>query len=146
MSGPITGLPLEQQPADVLVRMCLWAEARGEGPLGMLAVWHVLQNRATQRDSTRGEEVLRPHQFSWTNPADPNYHKALTAYRDSPVTWAIADAVAALSERGLTRDPTNGADHYLNRSALDHQPSWSLPENGWHKTVQIGKHEFGRCV
>ncbi len=38
MTAPAAGLPLDQQPGPVVERMNLWAEARGEGPLGMAAL------------------------------------------------------------------------------------------------------------
>lgn len=143
MTGPSPGLPLEQQPGPVVERMNLWAEARGEGPVGMAAVWRVVEHRAGRRLTRRADEVLRRKQFSWTSEPD-TVRRALLAYRDDPVHWAIADAVCALGEAGLLGDPTNGATHYYNAALA--APAWGRGHPGWVETAVIGRHVFGRAA
>lgn len=143
MTGPSPGIPLEQQPSAALERMNIYAEARGEGVVGMAGVWHVVNRRSAQRDTSRAEEVLRAKQFSWTMDA-ACIKRALTAYRDDPVSWAIVDAVCALGEAGLLADPTFGADHYYNPATVS--PAWGRGSAGWHETAVIGRHVFGRCA
>lgn len=143
MTGPSPGIPLEQQPGPVIERCNLWAEARGEGPLGMAAVWHVVENRSGKRFTRRADEVMRRLQFSWT--ADPDtVHRALLAYRDDPVSWAAADTVATLCEAGLVADPTRGATHYYAPALAD--PPWGRRHPGWQETATIGGHVFGRAA
>ena len=145
MTGPSPGIPLEQQPGPVVERMNLYAEARGEGPLGMVGVWWVVEHRAGKHMTRRADEVLRHAQFSWT--ADPQAtRKALNAHRDDPINWAVCDTICTLCELGVVSDPTGNATHYLNRDACHPEPSWSQPENGWVQTWRHGKHEFGRAA
>ena len=139
--GPDPGIPLEQQPAPAIERMNLYAEARGEGPLGMLAVWHVVANRAARRDTTRAEEIMRPLQFSWTRPSDPNYRAALNGYKADPVLWGICDAICSLAEAGYTIDPTGGALNYY--APLLCSPAWGRGHEKWRETAVIGRHVFG---
>lgn len=141
MNRPVDGLPIEAQPESLIVRMCLWAEARGEPPLGMLGVWWVLRNRAVTRVTSMKEEVLRRKQFSSFNPDDPNRPKLLTAFRDDPQGWFAADATAAIAELGHTVDPTNGSTSYYNPAVC--QPAWGRGHPGWQEHITIGHHVFG---
>jgi N-acetylmuramoyl-L-alanine amidase len=141
VTRPLDGAAIEEQPEPIVVRMCLWAEARGEGPEGMLAVWWVIRNRSVTRVRSMKEEVLRPKQFSSFNPDDPNRAKLLTAYLDDRAGWSTADAVATLAEKGRTLDPTTGATSYYNPSIC--QPAWGRGHPGWHEHTTIGNHTFG---
>jgi N-acetylmuramoyl-L-alanine amidase len=121
--------------------MCLWAEARGEGPRGMLAVWWVLRNRAVRLTDSMKEEVLRPRQFSSFNADDPNRPLLLVACNTDPASWGAVDAVATLAEREDTLDPTNGATHYYNPAVCS--PAWGRGSPGWKEHIVIGRHVFG---
>lgn len=60
----------------------MWAEARGHGREGMLAVGNVIKNRAEDIKNSRlfGQGIigvaLKPKQFSCWNPGDPNLERA----------------------------------------------------------------------
>lgn len=139
--NPVPGLPLEQQPDTVLLRMCLWAEARGEPVDGQLAVGHVIQNRALAQSKTLGKIILARKQFSWTNDGDPNRDQVLDAWKKDPGGWLRADVLAFLLEHGLTIDPSHGATHYYNPHVS--QPAWGRGHDGWRELAVIGRHVFG---
>lgn len=143
MTGPVPGLPLEQQPGPVISRLNLYAEAQGEGAVGMVGVWWVVEHRAAKRMTRRQDEVLRPAQFSWTADAKAT-RRAICAHRDDPVVWAVCDTVATLCEAGLVADPTKGATHYY-AFGLCH-PAWGEGHPGWVETWRHGGHVFGRAA
>src|SRR3989304_10607031 len=125
---PIPGKPIEQQPQEVILRCLMWGEARGEGPVGMLAVAHVILNRKQRKPSRPLMEImLQAWQFSCFNEQDPNRDRLLVAHIEEPQAWARGEAVATLIEGGWTRDPTNGATHYVVNSL------WRQDKPGaWH--------------
>ncbi len=139
---PVPGLTIEQQPDNVLLRMCLWAEARGEPLLGILAVAWVIGNRARRRRKTLAYIILEPKQFSWTNADDPNRLKVLDAWRTDPDGWGRVDIVAHLYEDGATTDPTGAALNYY-RPINGNHPAWGRGHQGWREHVTIGNHIFG---
>lgn len=141
---PVPGLPLEQQPDDVLLRMCLWAEARGEPLDGLLAVAHVILNRASRSNLTVGKVILKPLQFSWTMETDPNRVKVMDAWEQDHDGWLKADVIAWLAGHGLTVDPTKGSTHYYNPATAS--PKWGRGYSGWDERAQIGRHIFGRAA
>ena len=150
---PVPGLTIEQQAAEMLLPMCLWGEARGEGPVGMLGVAHVIVNRAYGAKAALPEDfvanqgfklkavILKPLQFSCFNPADPNRHKLLHPETE-PVSWGLALAVSQLVLQGATCDPTHGAVNYLTKSlyASDQAPKWARQ---MRVTAEHGNHIFG---
>lgn len=123
---------------DILAR-AIWAEARGEGPAGMLAVANVIMNRVADRrwpNTVRGV-ILQPLQFSAFNDGDPNKALALAADNSTPLfPEALAIARAALN--GEVADLTFGANHYFNPSV---QPDWA---QYMERVAAIGRHEFYR--
>lgn len=144
MKRPVPGLTIEQQPEAVLLRMAVWAEARGEPIVGQLAVAWVIVNRARSRGTSESAEILKPLQFSSFNPLDPNRAMMLTAHLRQEVSWAVADAVCEMLESGHTIDPTSGADHYYAHKQV--QPSWGRGNPRWIETAVIGAHVFGRTT
>jgi len=145
MIRPIPGLTLDAQPEGIILRMLCWGEARGESPLGKLAVLWVVHNRAMKTDSTLKAEALRPLQFSCFNANDPNRGKMLKAWEDDPVGWAVCDAVASLYEARQTTDPTDQATHYYV-AKMKNPPAWGRGHAGWQETVEIQSHVFGRAA
>jgi len=141
---PAPGVPIEHQPEGVILRMCLWAEARGEGALGQLAVLWVIYNRALKNNASMKHEVLRPLQFSSFNSNDPNRAKLMTAYSDDPAGWAAAEAVCVLFDSKATVDVTLGATHYYNPSVV--QPKWGEGHPEWEHCITIGRHSFGKAA
>lgn len=142
MLRPIPGIPLEQQPSNVLARMLVYGEARGESVIGQLAVLAVAMNRAARKGVTLKDVILKPFAFSSFNHDDPNRDKLLSAYVSDPLTWAAIDALCSLYETGTIPDPSRGADHYYRD---DLQPPWGRGNSAWRDTVVIGHHIFGSC-
>src|SRR6266403_6173819 len=99
-----------------LLTACIWAEARGEPLLGKVAVCNVVQNRMAH-GKTEHDVILAPRQFSWTDPADPNYHAVLECVAPGATPgapWETAALIARLGLAGCLQDVTGGATHYLN--------------------------------
>lgn len=141
----VPGLAIEKQNPDVLFRLCLWAEARGESVEGKLAVANVILNRAKARRWPIEKVIL----YSWKgtfhftsfDPRDPNYFKLQQAHALSPLAYGECDAVAGLALKGLTDDNTMGATHYYNPAVVT--PSWGLGHPTWQDRGMIGNHRFG---
>jgi cell wall hydrolase len=142
MIRPAPGLSIEQQPESIVARMLAYGEARGEGGVGILAVLHVVLNRALRLDTTLKHEALRKRQFSCFNDEDPNRNNLLTADIRSPNAWAAVDAVCSIFEAGFTTDPTHGATHYYVEH-MENPPAWGRGHAEWKETVVIGAHVFG---
>jgi N-acetylmuramoyl-L-alanine amidase len=121
-----------------------WMEARGEPYLGKLAVAYTTANRAKDPQWPEGitDVIWQGYQFSWTNPADPNRMKLDDIDMDDPVFGECLKA-ATDAYYGLAPDPSRGATHYLNKTAVLNE-SGKLP--GWWanltELVVIGKHAF----
>lgn len=141
---------------DTLARTA-WAEARGEGARGMLAVCAVAANRvaAAKRyrakwgtphilygDGTFKNACRRRFQFSCWNPNDKNL-PALQAVTDADPQFRLALAIAREAIEDVLADPTGGATHYLTRAAFERAPA-----GHWCKAkpplCTIGDHIFFR--
>jgi len=113
--------PLDRQAPDVLLALCLYHEARGEGEDGLAAVAWVIRNRAARPcwwGKTLPQVILKPKQFScfngWKKSGGRLYAVDLDAYGDC---YEIGAQVVA----GLIADPTEGATHYCRH---DCWPKW----------------------
>lgn len=138
---------------DTLART-MWAEARGEGDIGMIAVGCVIRNRVTADLGGDGKPdwwgegyegvCHKPYQFSCWLPNDPNLSKLLSVDVTDPV-FAKARGLAERIIRGEFPDPTGGASHYLTRYAYEH----AAPDH-WCRKRQpiaiIGNHLFFKGV
>lgn len=140
---------LDEWLDEDLLTACLWAEARGEPEEGQRAVCNVIVNRVKKRMAPSIRDViLRPKQFSWTDPNDVNYKKVFTAKTDSPQGWERAQKIAKSALDGLLEDLTKNADHYLNVEVTRRLRGGTLPkwaEEGIREgkvTVVIGNHTF----
>lgn len=112
-------------PADIATAAAtLWGEARGEGPEGLRAVWHVIQNRAAARKQTIEAVCRAPKQFSCWNANDPNRAGCEVVER------AVREVLT------ISADPTDGAKHYCT---TDSAPAWAA---GLTACVTIGRHKF----
>ena len=81
-----------------LLTAFLWAEARGEPENGQQAVCNVVFNRVKKRIAPSIRNViLKPRQFSWTDPHDVNYNKVFTAQNDRPGRWVRATQIAQMA-------------------------------------------------
>lgn len=132
-----------------LLAACLWAEARGEPEEGQQGVCNVILNRVKKGMAVGiSAVILKPKQFSWTSPSDPNYAKVFTAKEDEPDGWKRAMSIAQRALAGELGDMTQNADHYLNVEATRKARGGALPkwaEEGIQAgkiTVVIGRHTF----
>ena len=129
---------------EVLART-VYGEARGEIPLGKLAVAWVIVNRAKRARSGPAAAALKSTHFStWNNARGPggrgdaNQLAMMTADLSDPVYGACM--IAALqAAHGLKPDPTGGARHYHARGA---RPKWAKDKP--YET--IGRHRFYRGI
>lgn len=130
----------EASNIDILART-IWAEARGERRLGMVAVASVIINRAKHPrwwGHSIKEVCLKPWQFSCWNSNDPNRKKLLSVDTDDE-KFAEALDIAVDAVRGNLVDPTGGADSYVNLKLA--KPSWATDDK---LTLRIGNHSFYR--
>ena len=111
-----------------LMSLLIWHEARGESPIGKLAVAHVVINRVGKRTwyghSIR-DVITKPYQFSAFN--NDNF-----AFFYEPSCVAIAE----LALGGVTIDPTKGATHF---HADYITPTWA---SDMTHLLRIGRHLF----
>ena len=143
---------------DVLART-LWAEARGEGEAGMVAVAAVIMNRCRaaadyrRRKPGKSRHVLfgdgspasacqMPWQFSCWNQDDPNRGKLLAVTSDDP-WFAAALRIAAQAVAHELVDPTGGATHYVRHDWVS-RTAWTKTPDGAPRspTAKIGNHWF----
>ncbi len=130
---------------EELLTACLWAEARGEPENGQHAVCNVILNRVKKRMAPSIRDViLKPKQFSWTDPHDVNYDKVFKAKTDNPASWARATKIAQMALSNTLDDLSKNADHYLNVELTKKLRGGTLPN--WvdlsKMTVVIGNHTF----
>lgn len=129
---------------DILART-LWGEARGEGPIGMRAVAHVVNNRVALAHTHGGAWLWgndfitvcrKPYQFSCWNLGDPSRAKLIVIdarNREFRTARTLASAVINKTDRD---DPTFGATHYHR---FDISPKWA---HNLTPTTKIGAHIF----
>lgn len=107
----------------------IYHEARGETPVGQIAVAYVGINRASDRKISVCEAVWERAQFSWT------LQEPLPFMEDRR-SWRIAKALAVKVHEGAFADITLGATHYHRH---DISPKWSKAGVGKRR---IGAHVF----
>ena len=127
---------LISEDLDIAART-VWGEARGEGPEGMLAVAHVICNRAEKGGwwgDTLETVCKKPWQFSCWNHSDPNREKLIDLDKKSDGYFQALSAVAmALVSDD---DPTHGSCHYHTKGLT---PNWSQGKTPAHRA---GNHVF----
>ncbi len=123
----------------IVVAKTVYGEARGELPLGRLAVAWVIRNRWESGKwfgrGTVTDVCLRSFQFSAWNENDPNRAKLEALSPDHPV-YQLCLYAALGAMRGLEEDPTGGATHYFATRTT--RPAWA---KGKHGRI-IGGHSF----
>jgi spore germination cell wall hydrolase CwlJ-like protein len=133
--------PYESLSSEILMALCCWREARGEGMLGKRGVCHVILTRATH-DSWWGSSItsviLKPFQFSSFNMNDPN---SVLWPEDNDVSWVDSQIAAEDCMDGTDEDPTSGAQYYHDVS-IPTPPDWIAA--GYVETIQIGRLKFFR--
>jgi spore germination cell wall hydrolase CwlJ-like protein len=130
--------------AIMCLTMAVYFEARGEPPLGQMAVAHVVMNRvesdsypdsvcAVVKQGRYWKHVPLRHQcqFSFWCDGKPE----VVANHEA---WGNAFIYASTVYMGWLSDPTNGATHYHTTWV---NPAWSLPMN---ITTQVNNHVFYR--
>lgn len=109
--------PFAAQDPLVLLAVCNWGEARGEGIEAKLGVSCVVRNRVKTGRYGQGYAgvILKPHQFSSFTPGDPNYPKLLHPLLYEPeAIWNECYAAASAVYDGTQPDVTNGAVFYFS--------------------------------
>lgn len=138
----------------VLMALTVYGEARGQPRPGRAAVaWTILHRAANPRwwGRNAGGCCLSPWQYSCWNRNDPNRARLLSFLRDGdtvrPQLTEAAKRDVTLREcveivdaicRGEIADPTDGATHYYNPSAVA-APFWSA---GRRPSARVGDHLF----
>lgn len=143
-------MDLTKLGTGILLTATIYAEARGEPHEGRVAVCNVVLNRFRKGMATSIKDViLKPKQFSWTDPRDPN-HEAIARMLGTDVdsVWAECREIAALALAWRLPDNTRSADHYLNVELTKKLRKGTLPtwaEEGiaaGNVTKKIGHHTF----
>ncbi len=117
MAGPNIVPGLNAESLEIMART-IYAEARGEGEIGMKAVAHVILNRIGEWGDTIGEVVLRPKAFSSWNEGEP--YPQVTLENNPKMREA---ARIALETMEANIDITDGSTHYHNK---DITPTWAM--------------------
>ncbi len=120
-------------------------EAEGESYKGKLAVAYVIINRAKQRNKFVSEVVLDPYDFSAWNTKGG---RQLDLEKINEFSWWDSEKAAHSAYYGIEKDPTQGADHYLNVELTRKLRGGTLP--AWllvmKRTAKIGLHTFYKEV
>jgi len=123
-----------------VIAACIIAEGGGHGRAGMEAIWEVIHARASQRETTCIEEVLRRKQFSCLNGVTPTAlwwkhrsHREYAWVHDNLLKW-----VPITSRTGT--NPYNRATHY---HAAKIAPYWA---KGHRPCATLGGHKFYRNI
>ena len=143
--GMIDMRNIERANSLFLLTATVVMEAEGESYKGKLAVAYVIINRVKQRNKFVSEVVLDPYDFSAWNTKGG---RQLALEKINEFSWWDSEKAAHSAYYGIEKDPTHGADHYLNveltrklrGGAL---PAWLL---GMKRTVKIGLHTFYKEV
>lgn len=126
-----------------MTALCIWREARGEGELGMIAVAHVIKNRAAKRKTSPYTEVIRPWAFSSIS---AHGDQQLNIWpKEGDASWATAQRIAVnLFTMGVPNDPTKGATLYYDDSLPSIPKTWNRAVI--QATVKLGSLNFFREV
>ena len=122
-------------------------EAEGEPYKGKLAVAYVIVNRSQRQVPFKSisDVVLDPYDFSAWNTKGG---RQLSLDTFSFVVWRDSEKAAASAYYGIEKDPTRGADHYLNVELTRKLRGGTLP--AWllamKRTAKIGLHTFYKEV
>lgn len=123
-----------------LFALCIWREARSQGPDARRGVKHVLLNRTAhpsgpyQTCATLVANILQPFQFSSFNPSDANAVRLPNP--KNTLDWQAWQEICALVDEETT-DPTGGANYYF--SVQISAPQWADPLK---ETVRLGAFRF----
>lgn len=138
----------------LILALTAFAEARGEGGVGIRAQVHSVVNRhATGRwfsGKTLGGTCLYPFAYSAWNTDDPNRRAAVEIDPDD-FTFQLCLSEAADAIAGTTDDPTVGATHYYADGTPE--PNWVSGMKDGQQVApaatfccKIGRHLFYKDV
>lgn len=119
-----------------IMGLCIWAEARGEGMEGRIAVGSVILNRVDHRKwdgETVHEVIMKPWQFSWLNSlppqtyTDPQYETCVeiardfeAAYHEKPQLFIMLEIARNMLDGTLKRNVPSLEYHTINV-----KPKWA---------------------
>lgn len=168
MTFPDPEVQLQWQEPTALLALTVLGEAEGESEEGKFAVAHVVKNRMRRKPTKYGtvaDTVLAPYQFSCWNEGDgPDGQRrdflletvSKGALNIPTAVWAECWKAAFGAMDGGSKDPTNGATHYIRQDKWGEddsdrrRPRWfSKQEIEAERTVQtahIGRHVFARAA
>ena len=144
---------MSASPTDIeVLARTIWAEARGEGMAGMVAVAWSIRNRVDMDLHHDGKPdwwgegypgvCQAPWQYSCWNKNDPNY-PCISGAKAIPLgELSAARQAATVVINGTVPDPTGGATHYYATS-MPRPPAWV---SGATQTLKLGHHIFFRNV
>ena len=123
-----------------IMALTIIGEARGEGDMGMIAVAHVIKNRAILHSKRPVDVCLQRIQFSCWNAVPENVRNLATMAGQllSGVMYVKARSFAEAAFEPGAIDPTKGANHY---HAYTVSPAWA---DRARLTATIGNHMFYR--
>ena len=134
---------IERATEFFLLAATVAMEAEGESYQGKLGVAYVIVNRSQRRVPFKSisDVVLDPYDFSAWNTKGG---RQLALDTIPTLVWRDSEKAAASAYYGMERDPTRGADHYLNVELTRKLRGGTLP--AWllamKRTVKIGLHTF----
>ena len=141
--------------SELILATTLVLEAGGEGANGMLAVAHVIRNRAKENHNGWGtnpvKQVLRPYQFSMWNDYNAGSEKwgdVLKRAQARDGQWAYAFPLAKQLRAGTLSgvDPTKGAIFYYNPTTANKDSLGFTKHPDYVQTKTIGQHVFGTLL
>ncbi len=143
--GMIDMRNIERTSELFLLTATVAMEAEGESYKGKLAVAYVIMNRVKQRNKSVSDVVLDPYDFSAWNTKGG---RQLTLDEMNSLYWEDSEKAAHSAYYGIEKDPTYGADHYLNVGLTRKLRGGTLP--AWllamKCTTRIGLHTFYKEV
>ena len=123
---------------NFMAALCIFREARGSSITAMNAIWHVLNNRANDKQNRWpkfiADVITQPNQFSSFNHDDPNALKFPN--RLHPADWNAFLNVMTVVGNELGADPTGGATNYYSG---DNPPYWA---KSMTLTLELGPFKF----
>jgi hypothetical protein len=146
------GIMLSDEDKDLLIRMAA-AEARGEDLTSQAGVMYVALNRQKANREEHGGDKLHDiikKKHAFTSTLDPTnsywYDKKNTDIKTSAEYKKAASILEGILS-GEIKDPTNGAEFFLNEELTRQQrKDGKLP--GWYDNVKakkrLGKHTFAQ--
>ena len=118
-----------------IIAINAYAEARGEGFNGMIAVTNVVRHRVNDPEfpKTYYDVITQPKQFSWLKSG-----KSIVI--EDEVSWELAQRVADLELRDKLPDLVNGARFYANPRKVDiNRHQWVAK---YQPLAEVGRHVY----